>query len=112
VDARCKHRILAGGVAPDAPIAVGDDLTIALGTTVLLGEANRFAGQLPPLASRAKRGRRPRVTATDAPVPCHPPGPLCLRRATGGGPRRPTGGVAEECSGAPAGVFCNKRFAI
>jgi hypothetical protein len=111
-DARCKNWILSGGVDPNTPIAVDDDLKITLGQTVLLEDTNGSASQHAPIHFQAKRGQRLRVTATNVQIHCRSLSPIYIHCETGGSPRRLTAGVAENCNADLNGVFFNKRFEI
>jgi hypothetical protein len=111
-DARCKKWSLSGGVDPNTPISVDDDLLVKSGKTVLVEEANGIATNVPPIHFKAKRGQRLRVTATNVVVRCQSLSPISIHCETGGSPRRLTAGVAELCEDEPADVFFNKRFEI
>ena len=109
----CTSWILSGGPDPTTPIAVDDDLTMAVNGKTILEDANGQASTHPPVVFTAQVGNELAVGAWDEIPTCRSLSPLWLHCVATGQKRQLFAGNNDGCaSGRKKGYFINERYTI
>ena len=109
----CRSWIVSGGPQVNTPIAVDDDLQITLNGNPILNNADKMAGNIPPVTFTGNAGDSLGVVATDVYASCRSLSPLWLHCATSGQKRQLTPGQPDGCApGRTPGVFFSQTFQV